>query len=55
MKQPYMPPRNRGHFVQDMPPRRVNWPVLAFLAIDVACWALALTVLDLVLHKVGWL
>ena len=28
MKQVYMPPRNCGHFVQDMPPMRVNW--LAF-------------------------
>lgn len=28
MKQPYMPPRNRGHFAQDMPRRRINWIVL---------------------------
>jgi hypothetical protein len=55
MKQPYMPPRNRGHFVQDMPPRRVNWLAFWRLAFDVLVGAALLTLLDLTLHAIGWL
>ena len=55
MKQPYMPPRNRGHFVQDMPRRRINWVVLLVFAFDTACWAFMIAMLDLGLHHWGLL
>lgn len=39
MKQVYMPPRNRGYFVQDMPPRRVNlWPLAPITILAFVLW-----------------
>lgn len=55
MRNIYLPPRNRGHFVQDMPRRRINWAVLGVLAFDIVAWSFMIAMLDLGLHHWGLL